>query len=120
MPVRLARSKSSSTRPGRGRHSRPRPPAPTADPRGCRRHRRFRRLCALRFLRVRPPQYASRVAYALAILSAAFYGAADFLGGLAARGMATVTVVVVSQGSGLAVLALLLPLLSESSATLRD
>jgi drug/metabolite transporter (DMT)-like permease len=49
--------------------------------------------------------------YALALLSAAFYGAADFLGGLAARRAPTAAVVVVSGVAGLALLALLLPLI---------
>lgn len=56
----------------------------------------------------------------LALLSAVSYGAADFLGGLASRGMATVTVVIVSQGSGLIVLAALLPFLSEALPASRD
>jgi drug/metabolite transporter (DMT)-like permease len=60
------------------------------------------------------------VAYLLALLSAAFYGAADFLGGLASRAMATVMVVVVSQASGLLVLGALLPFLSESLPAARD
>jgi uncharacterized membrane protein len=60
------------------------------------------------------------VAYVLALLSAAFYGAADFLGGLASRGMATVTVVIVSQASGLLVLGFLLPLLSDALPSPRD
>jgi drug/metabolite transporter (DMT)-like permease len=45
------------------------------------------------------------VPYLLALLSAACYGAADFLGGLASRRAATIGVVVVSQASGLIVLA---------------
>jgi drug/metabolite transporter (DMT)-like permease len=60
------------------------------------------------------------VAYVLALLSAASYGAADFLGGLASRGMATVTVVVVSQASGLIVLVALLPFLSDALPSSRD
>jgi drug/metabolite transporter (DMT)-like permease len=51
------------------------------------------------------------VPYALALLSAAFYGAADFLGGLAARRAHTSAVVVVSGLAGLTLLALLLPLI---------
>jgi drug/metabolite transporter (DMT)-like permease len=47
--------------------------------------------------------------YFLALAAAAFYGAADFLGGLAARRAHTAAVVVVSGAAGLAVLVLLLP-----------
>jgi drug/metabolite transporter (DMT)-like permease len=60
------------------------------------------------------------VAYVLALLSAACYGAADFLGGLAARGAATVAVVLVTQASGLLVLALLLPVLPDVAPAPRD
>ena len=60
------------------------------------------------------------MAYVLALLSAAFYGAADFLGGLAARRAATIAVVIVTQASGLIVLALLLPLLPEAAPAPRD
>jgi drug/metabolite transporter (DMT)-like permease len=60
------------------------------------------------------------VAYLLALLSAAFYGAADFLGGLAARGAATIAVVIVTQASGLIVLAMLLPVLPASTPAPRD
>jgi drug/metabolite transporter (DMT)-like permease len=60
------------------------------------------------------------VAYVLALLSAACYGAADFLGGLAARGAATVAVVLVTQASGLLVLALLLPVLPDAAPAPRD
>jgi drug/metabolite transporter (DMT)-like permease len=49
--------------------------------------------------------------YLLALASAAFYGAADFLGGLAARRAHTSAVVVVSGLAGLAVLAVLLTVL---------
>jgi uncharacterized membrane protein len=60
------------------------------------------------------------LSYLLALLSAAFYGAADFLGGLAARGAATVAVVLVTQASGLLVLALLLPVLPDAVPAPRD
>ena len=60
------------------------------------------------------------MAYLLALLSAAFYGAADFLGGLAARGAATIAVVIVTQASGLIVLAMLLPVLPASTPAPRD
>jgi uncharacterized membrane protein len=56
----------------------------------------------------------------LALASAALYGAADFLGGLAARRTNTVAVVVVSQFSGMVVLAVMLPLLPDASPAMRD
>jgi len=56
----------------------------------------------------------------LALASAAFYGSADFLGGLASRRANTVAVVVISQGAGLLALLLSLPLLPESIPTRHD
>jgi uncharacterized membrane protein len=56
----------------------------------------------------------------LALGSAALYGAADFLGGLAARRANTVAVVLVSQFSGMVVLAVMLPLLPDASPAVRD
>jgi drug/metabolite transporter (DMT)-like permease len=56
----------------------------------------------------------------LALASAAFYGAADFLGGLASRRANTVAVVFLSQGAGLVALLLFLPLLPESIPTRHD
>ena len=50
-------------------------------------------------------------AYLLALGSAALYGAADFLGGLASRRASTIVVLVIAQAAGLLPLALLLPLL---------
>jgi len=47
-------------------------------------------------------------AYLLALTSAALYGAADFLGGLASRRASTIAIVLVSQAAGLLPLALLL------------
>ena len=49
--------------------------------------------------------------YILALASAALYGAADFLGGLASRRASTIAVVIVSQAAGLLPLALLLAVL---------
>src|SRR5262245_16703492 len=49
--------------------------------------------------------------YALALGSAAFYGAADFLGGLTSRRGNTLVIVLVSQGAGLLLMCVLLPLL---------
>jgi drug/metabolite transporter (DMT)-like permease len=60
------------------------------------------------------------VAYALAIASAIVYGAADFLGGLAARGAATVSVVIVTQLAGLLVLGVLLPVLPDATPATAD
>ena len=60
------------------------------------------------------------MAYVLALVSAALYGAADFMGGLASRRAATVVVVIVTQAAGLAVLAVLLPLLPDASLSRRD
>jgi drug/metabolite transporter (DMT)-like permease len=51
----------------------------------------------------------------LALASAAFYGAADFLGGLASRRSSTISVVVVAQLSGLVALGLMLPVLPPST-----
>lgn len=54
------------------------------------------------------------VFYVLALASAALYGSADFLGGLASRRASTITVVVISQGAGLIALGLMMPLLTAS------
>jgi drug/metabolite transporter (DMT)-like permease len=53
--------------------------------------------------------------YLLAIGSALLYGAADFTGGLTTRRAGTIPVVVLSQASGLILLALMLPLLPDAS-----
>ena len=58
--------------------------------------------------------------YLLAIASALFYGAGDFTGGLATRRAALFPVVVLSQLSGLVLLALLLPLLPHASPSRAD
>ena len=60
------------------------------------------------------------MAYLLALASALLYGAADFTGGLATRRAATIPVVIASQFSGMVLLALLLPLLPESSPSRAD
>ena len=49
------------------------------------------------------------MALILALLSAAFYGTADFLGGLAARRAAALAATVLAQGVGLVLVALALP-----------
>jgi uncharacterized membrane protein len=51
----------------------------------------------------------------LALASAAFYGAADFLGGIASKRADSVVVTFVAQAAGLVLLALLLPVLPSSS-----
>lgn len=59
--------------------------------------------------------------YGLAVMSAATYGGADFLGGLATkRGSAIGSVVVFSQMTGLLVVLAALPFLPPSSPTSRD
>ena len=57
---------------------------------------------------------------ALALASAAFYGAADFLGGIASRRAQTVVVTLVSQAAGLILLALLIPVLPSASPVPSD
>jgi uncharacterized membrane protein len=57
----------------------------------------------------------TRVFVTLALASAAFYGAADFLGGIAAKRADSVVVTFVAQAAGLGLLALLLPVLPSSS-----
>lgn len=58
--------------------------------------------------------------YLLALGSALLYGAADFTGGLATRRAGTIPVVLVSQASGLILLALILPLLPDASPSRSD
>ena len=54
------------------------------------------------------------------LASAAFYGAADFVGGLASRRAHTLSVVALAQLSGLVALGLVLPFLPASTPTDRD
>jgi drug/metabolite transporter (DMT)-like permease len=56
----------------------------------------------------------------LAIVSAAFYGAADFLGGLTSKRADSVAVVVVSQFSGLVLLAVMLAFAPRANYTSND
>ena len=56
----------------------------------------------------------------IALLSAACYGAADFLGGLTSKRATTLAVVVVSQLAGLVLLLLMLPLLPPASPVRAD
>jgi drug/metabolite transporter (DMT)-like permease len=60
------------------------------------------------------------MAYLLAVGSALLYGAADFIGGLATRRAGTIAVVILSQASGLILLALILPLLPHASPSRPD
>jgi drug/metabolite transporter (DMT)-like permease len=60
------------------------------------------------------------VPYFLAIAAAAFYGAADFIGGLTSRSAAIAVVVVFSGLAGLAVVAVFIPLVPASSPTPAD
>ena len=56
----------------------------------------------------------------LALASAAFYGAADFIGGFTARRADTIAVVVISQAAGLAMLAVILPFLTAAAPMRSD
>lgn len=60
------------------------------------------------------------MAYILALASAVAYGAADFLGGFAARRASALAVVVTSQAAGLVVLLAMLPVLPDSSPSAGD
>lgn len=56
----------------------------------------------------------------LATLSAVFYGAADFTGGIVTRRVAAIPVVLLSQASGLVLVALILPLLPAAAPRAAD
>ncbi len=58
--------------------------------------------------------------YLLAILSAVCYGAADFTGGIVSRRVATIPVVVISQASGLLLVAVALLILPEDAPRAAD
>ena len=60
------------------------------------------------------------LAAVLSLTSAALYGAADFLGGLGARRTSTIVVVLVSQLTGMVLLAGMLTLLPHSTPSTRD
>ena len=60
------------------------------------------------------------MAYVLALLSAGFYGAADFIGGLVTRRAAAIPVVLLSQASGLVLVLLALPLLPAATPRTAD
>jgi uncharacterized membrane protein len=56
----------------------------------------------------------------VALLSAAAYGAADFLGGLTSKRADTLAIVVLSQCSGLVLLAVMLPFVADATVTSPD
>ena len=60
------------------------------------------------------------MAHLLALLSAGFYGAADFTGGLVTRRAAAIPVVFLSQATGLVLVALALPLLPAATPSSAD
>jgi len=60
------------------------------------------------------------VPYLLAILSAVFYGAADFTGGIVTRRVSAIPVVLISQASGLVLVALVMSLLSAAAPRAAD
>ncbi|HXE84114.1 MAG TPA: DMT family transporter [Gemmatimonadales bacterium] len=60
------------------------------------------------------------MAYLLALLSAGFYGAADFTGGLATRRANALPVVLISQAIGLVLVAVAIPLLPAASPSRAD
>ena len=62
----------------------------------------------------------SAMAFVLAVLSAAVYGAADFCGGMAAKRATTIAAVLVSQAAGLLMLGVVLPLLPDATLSGAD
>ena len=60
------------------------------------------------------------MAYLLALLSAGFYGAADFTGGIVTRRAAAIPVVLLSQACGLVLVALALPFLPAATPRTAD
>ena len=60
------------------------------------------------------------MAYLLATLAAVFYGAADFTGGMVAKRVATIPVVLLSQATGLVMVAVFLPLFSTAAPRSAD
>jgi drug/metabolite transporter (DMT)-like permease len=66
------------------------------------------------------PASDSTVYYVLALASAVFYGAADFIGGITARRANTIAIVIVSQFAGLLLLGIALPLLPAASPAPAD
>ena len=66
------------------------------------------------------PRTPNLVAYVLALSSALFYGAADFVGGLVSRRAHTIAVVVISQSAGLVLLAIVVPLMPATHPSQAD
>lgn len=60
------------------------------------------------------------MAYLLATLAAVFYGAADFTGGMVTKRVATVPVVLLSQATGLVMVAMILPFLGTAPPRAAD
>ena len=60
------------------------------------------------------------MAYLLALLSAGFYGAADFTGGIVTRRAAAIPVVLLSQACGLVLVAIAIPLLPAATPRTAD
>ncbi len=60
------------------------------------------------------------MAYLLALVSAVFYGAADFVGGLTARRTNTLAAVLISQFAGLVLLAAMMPVLPPATPASSD
>lgn len=60
------------------------------------------------------------MAYLLATLAAVFYGAADFTGGMVTRRVAAIPVVLLSQATGLVMVAVILPMLSTETVRAAD
>ena len=60
------------------------------------------------------------MAYLLATLAAVFYGAADFTGGMVTKRVATVPVVLLSQATGLVMVAIILPFLGTAPPRAAD
>ncbi len=65
-------------------------------------------------------ELSSCVAYLLATLAAVFYGAADFTGGMVTRRVATIPVVLLSQATGLVMVAVTLPFLATVAPRTAD
>jgi drug/metabolite transporter (DMT)-like permease len=60
------------------------------------------------------------IGYALALLSAVFYGAGDFVGGVTSRQASSIVILVVSQLAGLVVVVPLLPFFGSADLTSAD
>src|SRR5258706_2378822 len=85
---------------------------------------RYGPICAMRSakcgVRAAGQELSSCVAYLLATLAAVFYGAADFTGGMVTRRVATIPVVLLSQATGLVMVAVTLPFLATVAPRTAD